>query len=160
VRAPSQREAGAAAVNQIFRDNKDVFITRDASGMIRITIGKPKSELLRTRIPSLALTPDEQYNAGLAVAAVAKSKAVEAAEHRLGFREPPTVFDMNIVEPGKGLPHVPPQLADITLDQAFDLIAKTFGGIVLYAVCSDSSGTHLVAFDFVGVVGVQAEQSR
>jgi hypothetical protein len=154
VRPASTGKTGLSAVREIFQNDKRVMVRQDPSGMVRITVGRPALELLQTRIRLLTLTPREQYNPGLAVIAVGKSKEVESAKRKLGLHEPLTVMDMIVVEPQKGLPHLPASMKEITVDQAFDLIAKTFGGVVLYAACADSSGARLVTFDYVGVVGV------
>ena len=57
------------AVREIFENDKHVMVSEDRFGMIRITIGKPASPLLQTRIHSLTLKPHEQYNAQLAISA-------------------------------------------------------------------------------------------
>lgn len=152
---PSKDKRDLAAVREIFKNKKEVIVTEDLSRMIRISIGKPSSAILQTRIHSLTLTPDQQYNPGLAVIAFETAREVKSAERELGFAHPLTLLDMNVSEPEKGKPHLPTSVKDITLDQALDLIAKTFGGIVMYGTCAHSKGERLYTLDYVGDVGVE-----
>jgi hypothetical protein len=61
-----------------------------------------------------------------------------------------------LVAPGwKGLPHLPGSVNDVTVDQALDMIAKTWGGPVVYGACTaqtGGSGTKLVAIWNAGAV--------
>ena len=145
---------GLAAVRSVFRDDRSVTVEQDRSGMVRIAIGKPQSAILQTKIRSLSLKPSEQYNPGLAIVAIEKSKDIQVAMKKLDLRLPDVVvLDMNVVEPARGLPHLPAALAEITLDQALDLVARTFGGIAYCGICADRHGARLVSMDFFGVTG-------
>jgi len=42
-------------------------------------------------------------------------------------------------------------MKDLTVDQALDAVARTFGGIVIYETCAQQSGKRLVSLDFVQV---------
>ena len=129
------------------------MVSEDRSGMIRVTIGQPVSALLQTRIRSLTLKLHQQYNAMLAIFAILNSKDVGAAMHQLEFDQPNIVFGGGIALPEKGvrLPHLPPSMNDLTMDQALDAVARTFGGIVIYETCAEQSGKRLVTLDFVQV---------
>lgn len=158
VRPAANGEKGLAAVRSVFRDDKNVAVVQDRSGMVRITIGKPASAILQTKIRSLALKPLDRYNPGLAIVAIEKAKEVQVAMEKLGLQPPEVVvLDMNVAEPAKGLPHLPATLADITVDQALDLVAKTFGGIAYYGVCADRNGKQLFSMDYFGVAGTEEE---
>ena len=151
---PSERKTGLSALRDIFGNDKRVKVSQDQSGMIRIMIGQPVSTLLRTRIHSLHFNVVEQYNGELAVWAVLNSKEVEAAMRGLGLSVPVIVFGgaVNVPEEGRSLRHLPASLNNVTADRALDVIARTFGGIVLYQTCSKGNGKGLVALDFVQVV--------
>jgi hypothetical protein len=153
VRAPSKGTTGLVAVREIFKNDKHVMVSENRSGMIRVTIGQPVSALLQTRIHSVTLKPHEQYNAVLAIFAILNSKEVEAAMHQLGFDQPNIVFGGGIALPEKGvrLPHLPGSMKDLTVDQALDAFARTFGGIVIYETCAERGGKRLVSLDFVQV---------
>lgn len=155
VQAPSKGKTGVAALREIFGKDKRVVVPHDRSGMIRVTIGQPISALLQTKIHSVSFKQHEQYNGELAIFAILNSKEVEAAMRRLGFAldEPVTVFGggINVPEKGVPLPHLPTTIKDMTMDQALDVIAKTFGGIVIYETCEEPGGKRLVSLDFVQI---------
>jgi hypothetical protein len=132
VRPPSKETTGLVAVREIFKNDKHVMVAEDRFGMIRVTIGQPASALLQTRIHSLTLKPHERYNVPLAISAIENTTEVEVAERKLGLDHPNIVFGGGIALPEKGvrLPHLPASMKDLTMDQALDAVAKTFGGIV------------------------------
>jgi hypothetical protein len=41
----------------------------------------------------------------------------------------------------------------VTMDEALDTVARTFGGIVIYETCAEPSGKRLISLDFVQVGG-------
>jgi hypothetical protein len=92
----------------------------------------------------------------LAIFAIENMTEVEVAERKLGFYHPNIVFGGGIALPEKGLrlPHLPASMKDLTMDEAFDAAAKTFGGIVIYETCVDRNGKRLVSLDFVQVAGL------
>jgi hypothetical protein len=59
--------------------------------------------------------------------------------HELKLRPMMRVTDMILVQPAGGLPHLPGVLTDLTVDQALDVVAKTFRVIVLYGFCPSSA---------------------
>lgn len=135
VQPPSKGLIGLAAVRDVFRKDNRVAITQDRAGIVRITIGRPSTAIMRTFIRSLPLDSDGQYTPELVVAGVETSEEFGAAEQKLGFHAPLRVLDMNVTEPAAGLPHLPAMLRDMTVGQIFDRVVKTFGGIVLYGTC-------------------------
>jgi hypothetical protein len=147
----SKDASGLEAVREVFHGNKAVAVTRDKSGMVRITIGKPASAILRTKIHSLHLEPLAQYNPIMTIGAIGDSKEVRATMQKLGLKLPPGIVDMGLVPPEKPFPHLPTVLKDVTVDQALDLIARTFGGIVSYGTCADSKGAHFFDMDYIEV---------
>ena len=144
-------ETGLAAVRSVFRNNKEVVVTRNRSGLVQITIGKPPSAILQTKIHSLTFEPYDQYNPIMAIGAILSTDEFKTAMRTLGLDLPLIIADMNILEPAKGLPHLPALLKDLTVDQAFDLIAKTFGGVVSYGTCAGAGGEHLIYINFFEV---------
>jgi len=78
-----------------------------------------------------------QYNPVLAVSAIENTQEVKAAMHRLGVRPVQTLAAQLLIQPAPGLPHLRSSIKDITVDQALDLIAETFNGIVVYGACGD-----------------------
>ena len=115
--------------------------------------GQPASALVQTRIHSLTLKPHEHYNAQLAISAIENTTEVEFAKRKLGFDHSNIVFGGGIALPQKGvrLPHLPVSMKDLTMDQALDAVARTFGRIVINETCAQRSGKRLVSLDFVQV---------
>ena len=148
VQPPSQGTSGLAAVRDIFRNDKTVSVSEDPSGMIRITIGQPKSSILQTKIRSLTLSREAQYNEVLAVDAILGCKEVQVARCELGFEEPLTFTHINVAPFDKHAPHLPGRMKNLTVNQALDQVAKTFGGIVIYEECANTNGKRLFSIDF------------
>jgi hypothetical protein len=157
VQPASKGSSGLAAVREIFSHDKNVSVSQSPVGIIRVTIGQPMgSIILQTKIHSLALDQDEQYNAVPTIYAILGCKEVQAAMHRLGFEQPLTVMHAGIARPEEGeppLPRLPACITDLTVDQALDLIAKTFSGIVIYEECVDANGKRLFSLDFTHAGG-------
>lgn len=150
---PTQQRDEVAAVRDIFRNSKGVAVLGDRSGVIRITIGQPPAVLLQTQLNSLRFSTDEQYNGWRAVGAILNAKEVQAAMHKVGFEKgvKMDIGPITVPEPGRPLPHLPALIKNMTMDNALDLVAKTFGGIVIYETCEARGGKRLVLLDFVQV---------
>lgn len=106
--------------------------------MIRIRMGRVPDSILRTNISRVAFDPVAQYNNLIAIFAVEGAPEVQFAMDTLGMRVPIRILDIPIIPPLENLPHLPPILASMTMDQALDEVARTFHSIVLYGVCSNS----------------------
>jgi hypothetical protein len=156
VEPSSKATSGLTAVREIFSSDKNVSVSESRFGVARVTIGRLiGSMILQTKIHSLALDQDEQYNAVPTIYAILGCKEVQAAMHQLGFEQPPTVMHAGIAQPEEGqppLPRLPARITDLTVDQALDLIAKTFGGIVIYKECADANGKRLFSLDFTQAI--------
>ncbi len=135
VRAP--KATGLAAVRSVFRDEKDVLVAEDPSGIIRVRIGRVPDVILRTRITTLSLKPTEQYNSYQAISAIENAREVRTAMEELHLVVPVRPLDMPFVLPAEGLPHLPPELSNVTMDRALDMVARTWGGIVFYGACTE-----------------------
>ena len=152
LRPPLTDKTGIDTVREIFRDDKRVKVTRNRSGIMTITVGEPPTDILQTRIRRVVLTPKEQYNEQLAIAAVMRTEEFNSAAHVLGIKQPISVLAVSIVEPTKGMPHLPISLNNVTVDEAFDRIARTFRVAVLYASCpAESNQPRMITFDSVAL---------
>jgi hypothetical protein len=153
VQPPSKGKKGLAAVQEVFKDGNEVTVTQGRSGMIRINVGKVPSEILQTKIRLLTLKPEAQYTEQLAIIAMTSTKEVEAAMRKFGLEHPVVVVSIHVLEPIPGVPqpHLPRSFRNVTLDQALDSVAKTFGGIVIYGECARPTGTRFFDVDFACV---------
>ncbi len=139
VQPPSRGKTGLLGVREIFKNAKDVTITEKPKGIIRIWIGKVPTEILRTRIAVLTLNKEAQFDPDLAIGAIESTKEMGAAMTSLRVISSPD--GGGLVAPAeKGLPCLPASLKNVTVDQALDMIAKTWGGPVIYGVCSTRTG--------------------
>jgi hypothetical protein len=150
---PTQMQNGSAAVRDIFRKDESVRVLQDRSGIVKITIGRPPTALLQTKLKSLSFDAQQQYNGELAVDAVLNAKEVEGAMQKLGLEKGVKMISgsINVLEKGRRLPHLPGFIKNMSMDRALDLIAKTFGGVVIYETCEQRGGERLVMLDFVQV---------
>jgi hypothetical protein len=136
VQPPSKGRNGVAAVRDVFRHEKHVSIKEADRGVIRVRIGSVPDAVLRVRISNLALTPEEQYNYWPAIFRIQNAPEVQSAMQALKIRMPARTISIGIAQPADGLPHLPGVLTNVTMDQALDLVAKTFRGIILYGFCT------------------------
>jgi hypothetical protein len=150
----SQDKTGVAAVREIFKHADNVTITEQPRGIIRIWIGKVPAEILQTRISVLRLDREARYDPSFAIAAIMSTKEVEAAETLLGVSEAPSTG--GLVAPAEnGLPCLAALMKNITVDEALDMIAKTWGGPVVFGACTaptDNIGRKLFSIDYGGGV--------
>lgn len=144
-------EPGLEAVRKMFRGDKDVTVTETRMGTVTVTIGKVSGEILRTEIPLLRLNQSARYNPGGpggAIDTIESAAVVKAAAHELGIHQEP-YFYIGLMEPAlKTLPHLPPQMTNLTMDQALDSIANTFPGVVVYGECTRPDGGVLIDINF------------
>jgi hypothetical protein len=139
---------GLAVIESVFRGDSRVFVKARA-GMVEITVGDLPREILETRIHSVRFERIEQYNPTMAINAIESTVEVKLAMRQGGYEFPVVISDMLVVTPEEGRPHLPQSLRELTLGQALDLIAKTFGGISTYGVCSQSETRRLVYLGFI-----------
>jgi hypothetical protein len=151
---PSGDKTGVAAVREIFKNAEDVTIAEEPLGIIRIWVGEVPTEILRTRISLLTLDREAQYDPSSAIAAIESTKEVEAAKTSLGLSEAPYGGGL-VALAENGLPCLPASMKNITVDEALDMIAKTWGGPVVFGICSsptDSAGKKLFLLSNGGAV--------
>ena len=140
-------------VRSIFRPAREKWIVEKIGGIIRIRFGKAPDTILQTQIHRLNLQPIEQFNPLLIIDAIVNSPEVRSAMADLHVVVPQRVYSMIFTPPAEGLPHLPPEISSVTIDQALDMIAKTWSGVVLYGACT-RTGMYEVSFaDSTHVVG-------
>jgi hypothetical protein len=142
---------GVDRARERFRNAKNVSVVDDGSGIVRVRIGSVSPTILNTRITSLKLSEDAQYNPdgpGGAIDLMEGTAAIKTAMEKLKVEQVP-VFYIGLMEPNlKTLPHLPPEMHDTTADQMLDQIAKTFAGVVVYGECSRPDGAGLIDLEF------------
>lgn len=126
---------GFGAIVGVFSGLADVTVTHDA-GMPRIFVGSRPSGVLNTRISNVHFSPLQRYNASMAIDAILDAGEVQEAIKENGIVFPIEYSDGLVTPPAPGLPHLPRSLSEMTVDQALDVVAKTFGGVVLYGSCT------------------------
>lgn len=136
---PAKANAGVAAVREIFGDDRNVAVKEEPPGTIRVWIGKVTTTVLQTKLTSVDLSPWERYNQSMAIAAIRDTKELQGGARALRLM---AVADSGglVARPAKGLPHLPAVIRDVTVDQALDLVASTFRNVVVFGMCSNSTG--------------------
>jgi len=141
LRTPMTHAKHVSEIRDLFRNSKQVRVDEAEPGLFRIIVGGAPEELLQTKISSLILKPVEQYDVQSAFRAVEDTVEFQQALRRLGMRGIPRPYNLPAQSPIEGLPHLPASFANITVDHALDVIAKTFGVIVVLGYC-DSPPTY------------------
>jgi hypothetical protein len=126
-----------AAARSVFAGEPRVTITGRAPGLVDIRLGDigAGDALLKTGMPRLNLSSFEQWNDLDAITAITGYRTIRDAETRLGLKGTGGLFDHLVQTPDHDAPHMPPTLHGLTMDQALDRVATTFGGIVIFAMC-------------------------
>lgn len=136
---PAKAKTGVAAVREVFEDDRNVAVTEGPPGIIRVWIGKVPTTILQTKLTSVHLSQLERYNQSMAIVAIQDAKELQAAARALRLMPVADIGGL-VAEPAKGLPHLPPSIRGVTLDQALDLVASTFRNLVIFGMCSNSTG--------------------
>jgi hypothetical protein len=147
VAVTSRAEVGLDAIQEMLRSNDDVEVTEQTPGIISVHIGKMPEEILHTRIAILNLDQDAQYSGAMAIARVESSPEVQAAMQKLEIGGGSRSISIILVPPTEGRPHLPSSIENVTMDQALDVVARTFGVVVLYGACTQPN---LYEIDLVG----------
>lgn len=130
-------DTGLAAIREVFRNEPSVKVSEAADGIVRIVVGQLPKTILDTKISSVTFDQDQQYTASLALTRIQSSKEVQQAKRVQGIQLDGAPLYMSAVKPPvAGAPHLNTSMTNLTLDQALDSVAKTFGGVVLYGVCT------------------------
>ncbi len=152
--APRNSERIVDTVRALLGHDKNVVVTQEDSRIIRIEMGRVPTAILRTRIAVLALNPKEQYDPWLAIKAIEHSDEVRTAMKTLRVELPS--FDDSKSFPcrsGDESPRLPSSMNNVTVDEALDVIAETFKGIVLYGACKQADGSNEFDIGFVCLDG-------
>ncbi len=145
VRPPSVAGTELATIRSIFLHAKSVSVTADKTGMVRVRIGKIPDTVLQTRIATLSSTRTASSITYLQSVLLKARPEVQSVMATIGVGVPARVYHYGLVQPADGLPHLPAQIADVTMDQALDMVARTWGGIVFYGACT-VPGTYEIFF--------------
>jgi hypothetical protein len=137
VKSPSENAVGLTAIREIVSGHRNVSVTEKSAGLIGVTIGNVPDSILRTTITHLTFSPDAQYNGIDAVGAIENNPEVQAAMRRLDIHIAPTFIDHLVAPPDPTMPHLPASMRNLTVDEALDAVARTFGGIILYGACTN-----------------------
>ena len=140
---------GLAAIREVFRNDPRAKVSEGADGIVRIVIGQPPATILDTKISIVTFDQDQQYTESLALTRIQSSKEVQKAKRTQGVHLDGTPLYMSAVKPPTaGAPHLNASMVNLTLDQALDSVAQTFGGIVLYGACA---APHLYTIRYVSL---------
>lgn len=150
VQSAKNHNSDVAKVRESFMDNRNVTVNEEQPGIVAIRIGKVQAKILQIRLRSVKLEPLEQYNATEAIGAIENSKEFQDAARSLEIN-PVWSYSALATPPAEELPHLPATITDMTVNDALDLIAKTFKGIVLYGECADGTRKRSIWIDFAPI---------
>lgn len=120
-------------VSYLFAKSKKVTISRSKSGQLRIFVGDVSEELLRTRITRISFGTTERYNEIDAIIAITRTKEIQAKLRELGVKQPLAFYPGASQGPDRRVPHLPTSIRDVTMEDAMDHVAETFGCLIIYA---------------------------
>jgi hypothetical protein len=154
VQSPSKAKTGLDVVRSIFEKDKNVTVTEDSKGIIRIRIGDVPSTILQTKLTKLPLNPSAQYNPDDTFNLIINTKEVQEAMRLHGFG-PVWNPSSTRAEPNDTLPHLSTTIHDMTVEEILDEIAQTWAGqlLVIYGACGDSKGSGGPRQFWLGVAG-------
>lgn len=135
VKSGTKEKAGLPAIRDALAKNKGVTVAERRPGLIGIWIGGVNNDLLRTKIHVLKLEPLQRYNYQDAIVAIISTREVQTKMRELRVEVSPRVVHYPISYPDPKLPHLPGSMTDLTMDEALDRVAQTFGGLVIYEEC-------------------------
>jgi hypothetical protein len=151
VHSPAKGKQGIESIRDMFSDDPKVVVSEDPSGVVRVRIGDVATRLLDTKVHLLEFSQLAQYNPiapGGAVDTVERAPEVEQAVAKLKLYQLSDPMDEIEQKPLETAPHLTPSMEDVTVDQAFDAIATTFGGMIVYGECSRPNGESLFDIDY------------
>ncbi len=123
---PREGATGITAVRQIFRDDPNVAVTQDRSGMLRITIGRVSTIILQTRLPSVTLILASSTLDRSALEKIAITADIYKKERGLPFGLTPYIIDHLVTGPIPGAPHLPKLMENVTVDRGVRLRSNNF----------------------------------
>lgn len=136
---PVQGIAGSSVVERVRQaigGQHGVAVRQLANGVVLIRWPNVGETPFRTRLSHVELGDFGRYNAANAIEWIEASKEFKAERRRLRKRSYFRVVDRLVQAPMPGRPHLPGSLDDMTVDEAFIDILKTFHGTIVYSECS------------------------
>lgn len=143
VKSGTKGEAGLASIRDVLARNKDVTVAERRPGLIGIWIGGVSNDLLRTRIHVLRLEDLQRYNSQDAIVAIISTREVQRKMRELRMEVSASVVHYPLSYPDPKLPHLPASITNLTMDEALDQVARTFGGVVIYEECAGQNASRL-----------------
>jgi len=155
VQPPLSTGSDLAVVRSIFRRDHTVTVAEDETGIVRIRIGEVPDAILRTRISTLSLDARRQFNVLSAIAAIESAPEVQSVMRTLKIRLPVTAQNFRVILPDESRPHLPTEISNVAMDQALDMVARTWGGIVFYGACARPATYQIFFADSVYFLGAK-----
>jgi len=143
VHTPVKTGGGFESVRDMFRDDLNVVVSEDGSGLIKINIGKVSAAILNTPLPVITFSELEQYNPGGpggAIARITETSEFKAAMTRLKLEQQSVFYILPVWPSEESYPHLPPSFKNTTVNQILDSIAKIFPAAVWYGECITPKG--------------------
>lgn len=141
IQTPAKDLKGLEAVRAIFRNDSNVVVSEDTSGIIRIRVGNVATAILDTPLPILMIDELSRYKTYPGVIGVIENTEIfETTSAKLNVSQVPIYLEILSTMPAETDPHLPATLKDTTVDQVLDLDAETFRGTVVYGECLDAKG--------------------
>jgi hypothetical protein len=137
IRKPPKDISDIATLRAFFAKDARVRIS-DSNGIIRIRFGEIPAAILQTKIALINLSPEDQYNPELAISKIEYAPEVQAAMTASRVHVPSWPTNMILQRPAPGLIHLQPVMKDISMDEALDVVATTFNGVVETGYCKKS----------------------
>jgi hypothetical protein len=149
--------SGPQTVEEILRDERDAVVSVDQTGMTRITVGTVPRDFLNTKISHVAFRPMEQWNPSEAISAIERTSEVARSMRALDIGPIIGTIRIEMILTGPGpadskVPHLPPFLRNVTMDQALDAVARTFRQLVTYGVCAQANGHKVFHIDYTPLI--------
>ena len=142
---------GLDAIRDLFSGDPGVMISESSGGIVRIRIGKVSDNLLNTTVHSVVFSEMAQFNPNIpngAIDTIENTPEVRAKMAQLSVAQVSTPLMIIGRPPRVDFPHLPASISDTTVSQLLDSVAQTFGGIVFYGECKNSSGDGLIDIGF------------
>jgi hypothetical protein len=147
------REDEASPVQSVLETAPDqpiLHITQEKNGIIRIIEPGVPRDILKVRIAHISFE-QPVYTTFWAMHIVLRSPEVEAWLKDHGYRWPLRILTAVGVTGGRDwshMPHISGSLDNVTVEEAFDYILKTFNGMWVYESCPESVGDRDIYFGF------------
>lgn len=143
----SQNMDTVQALQHVLVNNLHLRAQNDGSGLIVILDRRISQAVLAIRIHQVVLNENEQYNPDAAIEKALDSPEVHKYfdEHNI---ETATRLSELIAVPQKALPHLDPEMNDMTVLDVIKCILQKFPQLAVYRECVDRSGHSVMSIDF------------